>query len=170
MSKPTQIERKVKRAARERFLRQVRLVRKLLPPAVLEELAVLSRASDDESRSVENLKAAAKSEAALSNASAKKLVLSSMAAIEATLDKNPSDHVLQAFYSPTYHALRVELDRLINLELSQSEASYAPEGEITRATSQLEALAERVKANTDKLNLASNVLGAITKLISALGG
>ncbi|MDR6670211.1 hypothetical protein [Rhizobium sp. 1399] len=173
MAKSAPSQQKIKRAARERFLRQVRIVRRSLLPDSLDILAAFSspQASADKDMARFELTDVAKvTDAGLSNAEATKSVLASMAAIEATLAKNPSNHLLQAYYAPTYHALRIELDRLTNLALDQSEAAYAPIGEILTATQQLQSLADRIEADTDKLNLANSVLGAIAKLITALGG
>ncbi|MHC2303395.1 hypothetical protein [Rhizobium mongolense] len=173
MAKSAPSQQKIQRAARERFLRQVRTVRRSLPPKSLDILAAFSRpqasANKDMAR-FERIDVAEPTDARLSNAEATKSVLASMAAIEATLAKNPSNHLLQAYYAPTYHALRVEHDRLTNLAIDQSEAGYAPIGEILTATQQLQSLADRIKADTDKLDLANSVLGAISKLITALGG
>lgn len=171
MAKPARTERQIKRAAREKVLRQVRSVRASLDDQTLKRLAEFARSVDGSNElRPEDFVLLALAAEPLTNREASDGVLASMAAIEATLAKNPSDHLLQAFYAPTYHALRIELDRLTNLMLHNSEADYGPVGEITDVTTQLQSLANRIKADTDKLGLASGVLTAITKLVTALAG
>lgn len=171
MAKLVRTEQQIKRAARERVLRQVRLVRTSLDTNLLKQLNDLSQPVHGINLvQAEDVHRAAFAEGALSNRGALDGVLASMAAIEATLAKNPSDHLLQTFYAPTYHALRVELDRLTNLVLHSSEAAYGPEDAIEGATTQLQSLAKRLKGDTDKLGLADSVLSAITKLVAALAG
>lgn len=171
MTKPLGNDRQMKRAARERFLRQVRSVRASFGADALKQIKDLAQPKSGIALiHVEDADVAALVDKAMTNRGAMDAVIASMAAIEATLAKNPSDHLLQAYYAPTYHALRVELDRLTNLALHNSEAAYDPKGEIKDATTRLQSLAERVGADTDKLGLANTVLTAITKLITALAG